>query len=492
MESRDEVAAADGAMVGGGLGVPLGEEVAGTDGEAEAAVGVADLEDGAGFDFALRDEEFEALVLALNDGEQGDGALLDAHLDGEASAHFAVEDFEGTDFRQAFGDGGMAGAVVSHKDDVVGEVDGVVLGEGAAGAEGVEDLHGENVFDLVLAGGGDAARGEHGGAKDDGGDSVFVRRAGCAFVEVGECAELILLNELVERDGGTGGDVELGRRAIGLDVEGLREGCELGGDGGVGDGEAQGGEFVDFEGFDVRAEDGGDRGEVGGDVQHTGVVVAHEAEAGVGEGVGDAGSGDPGVDLLPAGGIVRAGVAEDSVDLVEGDSGALEDVGELGHGAGGAVGEPISRHAGAIGESVEGSVVECGCGLEIKDQHGDFGAADDGQYCRRERVGGDVEDEQVDVFAACGVTDFDGALGGVDETEVDDSVGGGCEAIGHGLDVGLETGFETGELGPVGGEADSEETDAEVRDGAHAKTPALLEWRGVEGLKGDGAEHAGW
>jgi len=124
LESRGKVADADGAMVGGGLCVPLGEEVAGTDGEAEAAVGVADLEDGAGFDFALRDEEFEALVLALNDGEQGDGALLDAHLDGEASAHLAVEDFEGTDFRQAFGDGGMAGAVVSHKDDVVGEVDG--------------------------------------------------------------------------------------------------------------------------------------------------------------------------------------------------------------------------------------------------------------------------------------------------------------------------------------------------------------------------------
>ena len=55
MESRDVVAAADGAMVGRGLGVPQGEEVAGTDGEAETAVGVADLEDGAGFGFALRD-----------------------------------------------------------------------------------------------------------------------------------------------------------------------------------------------------------------------------------------------------------------------------------------------------------------------------------------------------------------------------------------------------------------------------------------------------
>ena len=139
-------------MVGGSLRVPLGEEVAGADGEAEAAVGVADLEDGAGFDFALRDEEFEALVLALNDGEQGDGALLHAHFDGEAAAYLAVEDFQGADFRLAFGDGSVAGAVVSHEDDIIGEVDGVVLGEGAAGAEGVEDLHGEDVFDLVLTG----------------------------------------------------------------------------------------------------------------------------------------------------------------------------------------------------------------------------------------------------------------------------------------------------------------------------------------------------
>ena len=112
---------------------------------------------GPGVGVSFGDEEFESAADVFDDGEQGDGAVLHGHLDGEAAADFAVIDLQRSDLGLALGDAGVAGAVVTHEDDVVVEVDGVVLGEGTAGAEGVHDLHGEDVFDFVLAGDRDAA-----------------------------------------------------------------------------------------------------------------------------------------------------------------------------------------------------------------------------------------------------------------------------------------------------------------------------------------------
>ena len=96
------------------------------------------------------------------------------HLDGEAAAHFAVVDLERPDFDLALRDGHVARAVVAHEDDVVLEIDGVVLGEGAAGAERIHDLHGLRVLDFAFAGDGNSARGEQPGAQDDGADGVFI------------------------------------------------------------------------------------------------------------------------------------------------------------------------------------------------------------------------------------------------------------------------------------------------------------------------------
>ena len=76
------------------------------------------------------------MLAVFDDGEQRDRAVAHGHLDGEPAADFAVIDVERADLGLALGDGDVAGAVVAHEDDVVVEVHGVVLGEGAAGAEG--------------------------------------------------------------------------------------------------------------------------------------------------------------------------------------------------------------------------------------------------------------------------------------------------------------------------------------------------------------------
>src|ERR1700694_1959827 len=115
---------AQGLAGGGDLAVTLLEKGAGADGEAKAAVGVAYLQDGAGFGVALRDQQFEALAVAFcgfDYGQQGDGAGLDAHLDGEAAADLAVEDLQRADLGAAFGDGGVAGGGVAPQDGVVAE-----------------------------------------------------------------------------------------------------------------------------------------------------------------------------------------------------------------------------------------------------------------------------------------------------------------------------------------------------------------------------------
>ena len=58
----------------------------------------------------------------------------------------------------AFGDRDVAGSVVAHQHDVVVEVHRVVLGERAARAEAVHDLHGLGILDFHLAGDRDPSR----------------------------------------------------------------------------------------------------------------------------------------------------------------------------------------------------------------------------------------------------------------------------------------------------------------------------------------------
>ncbi len=101
------------------------------------------------------------------------------------------------------GDGGVTRAVVAHENDVVVEVDSIVLGEGAAAAEQVEHLHGEDVLDLILAGDADTARGEHGCAENDGTHGVFVGGAARALLVVGEHVETLCLDKFVERHSST-------------------------------------------------------------------------------------------------------------------------------------------------------------------------------------------------------------------------------------------------------------------------------------------------
>ena len=122
------MAYAYGAVVSGAMAVPIGYKFSGAGAEFIPAVGIADLEDGAGYRLALGDEQHEFSFLRLfDDGEEGDGAVFYGHFDGEAAAYFSMVYFEGAYFGFSFGDTDMAGAVVSHEDGVVFKIHGIVF-----------------------------------------------------------------------------------------------------------------------------------------------------------------------------------------------------------------------------------------------------------------------------------------------------------------------------------------------------------------------------
>lgn len=144
------------------------------------------------------------------------------------------------------------------------------------------------------------------------------------------------------------------------------------GDGSMADTHLDGEAPADFAVIDM---EGADFGFALGDGDVSGTIMAHEAEAVMEQDIGNAGGIDPGVNLL----VDDRVVLEHACDLVELDTGATEDVGDFRDGAGGAIGEPFTRHAGAVAHAVEGGVVARGGGLQVEDDDGNAGALDHGQ-----------------------------------------------------------------------------------------------------------------
>ncbi len=274
----------------------------------------------------------------------------------------------------------------------------------------------------------------------------------------------MLLDEAVERDGSAGGALQLRGRAVLLDVEVLAEFADALIDLFFAYALAQCAELIHLEHLDVAAEGDGDLRDVGGDVEHAAVVVAEEAEVAIAQDGADLGGGEPFADLGPCCGIV-----EEARDLMKGDSSAREDVGDLRHGTGGAVGKPVAGHAGAVGQAIELGVVDCGAGLQVENENRDSGLLSEQQDSARKRVGGDVEDQEVGVGGAALTAGFARAGGGVDEAERHELYVRGLKLLACAGEIAFELRAQTVELLPVGFETDAAERYAEMRFGRHIR-----------------------
>ena len=228
---------------------------------------------------------------------------------------------------------------MSHEQYVVVEIRGVVFGERAARAEAVHDFHGLGVLDFVFAGYGNAPRRQQAGAEDDRADGVFIFRIPGPLVVVRQRPQLVDLNQAIQCDRGARCAVQLFLRAIGLDVEALAEFRHPFLYFSVGHLPPQRRQFIHFDDFDVSAEIGALLGEVGIDVEHSAVIMAHHAQAIVFHGVSDPRGFHPFRDFIPGNRIVF----QHAGNLEKRDLAAIENIGDLRHRTGLAVGQPFAR-----------------------------------------------------------------------------------------------------------------------------------------------------
>ena len=258
---------------------------------------------------------------------------------------------------------------------------------------------------------------------------------------------------------------QLGRRAVGLNVEGLVEERNAIVDLRLADQGPQVGQLVNLDDLDVTAELGTLLGQVRVDVQHPAIVMAHHAKPIVLHHLGHARGFDPLGDLVPADGVV----IEHPRDLVKGDSRPVEDAGNLGHRACRAIGQPLAGHPGPVAHAIELGVIDRWTGLKIKDNHRHPGPAHHRQHRRRQGIGGRVQEDQVNVRLAEHVAGIEGPLRSVDQAKVDDHDAGMLELVLNLLQVTLEPLLQPWELRPVGVQADAEESDLERSHGGRVR-----------------------
>ena len=164
-----DVADAERDVVGRALLAPALEELGGPVPEAQAAVGVADPERLAGDRLALGRQQLQPPVRGLGAADDRHRPVADLELDAQAGAALAVVELERAQRRLLLGDRDVARPVVAHQHEVLVEVERVVLGVGAAGAEPVEDQLREVGLEVALARGRHAARGQQRVADDQAG-----------------------------------------------------------------------------------------------------------------------------------------------------------------------------------------------------------------------------------------------------------------------------------------------------------------------------------
>jgi len=106
--------------------------------------------------------------------------------------------------------------------------------------------------------------------------------------------------------------------------------------------------------------------------------------------------------LIPAQRIV----VEHAGHLVKGNFQPAQNIGNLRHRAGAAVGKPFTGHRGAIFHGIELRVVDGSSGLQVQQNHRQLSALNDGKNRRRESIRGHVHQQQVEILCSAQMPGF--------------------------------------------------------------------------------------
>ncbi len=365
---------------------------------------------------------------------------------------------EGPHLGLPFRNGDMARTVVSHQDDILIEIHGIILGERSTHTKAVEYFHGLNVLDLVFARHRNAPCGQHGIAKDDGTDGILVIHIAGPHVVISHGTQIMLLDQTIQRHRSASSAFQLGLWAIRLNVENTIKirntclnliPCHI---------PTQGCQFVHLHNFHVATKMGAVLGEIRRDVQHAAVVMPHEPQPVVEHDPRHAGCFNPIIHLIPTGGVV----VKHARDLMKIDPGPIKHTGYLRNGAGCTMCQPLPGHRCSISQPVEMLVIDGWNGLQIQHNDGHARPLDHWQHRRRQRVGCDMEKDQIHILATKSMSSLHGLRGAIDQTQVHHVHSWTLQTLAHYLKITFQTLLEPLELRPIGVQTNAKKTNSNI------------------------------
>ena len=217
---------------------------------------------------------------------------------------------------------------------------------------------------------------------------------------------------------------------------------------------AQGCEFVHFDDLYVSTEGRALQGQIGVHIQHAPVIVPHHAQAIMFHDMSDLCRGQPVRDFVPR----RVVILEHSRDLKERNAGAPENIGDFRRRTRLAPGQPFAGHAAAILDRVERGIIDGPTRRQIQNDDRNLGPTHDRQHGGGQRVGSDVEKEEVHIRLPERVPGLDGFFRGVDHPQIHDLDARAAQPPRYSCTVLIEPGQQTIKLSPIRLEADGKQS----------------------------------
>ena len=262
---------------------------------------------------------------------------------------------------------------MAHLDHVVDEVQGLDLGEGSAGADRLRGQHGDGGPQFVLAGRRDAPGGQQRGAQDHPGAEPFVLLAVQAAVVVGHGVQVEVLHQPVQADRHLSRPRRSPRRSRESSSVKISRARSIR--------SATSASVTASRPVRRRSSNSStstwepkvveQQGQVGGDVEHARIEVAHQPVPGVAQRAARTPAAWTHWPIRPQ----ARSCSQAAGDRPEVDAGAAEDVADLGHRALAAVGQPLA--------GVEGGVVHRSVGCRSITRTGASARWAIGQHHRR-------------------------------------------------------------------------------------------------------------
>ena len=206
------------------------------------------------------------------------------------------------------------------------------------------------------------------------------------------------------------------------------------------------------------AEHGRLLGQVAVDVEHSAVVVSEDADAVCTHARRHARRIDPVGDLLPSFLVLQ--VARDQVIR---NAGAVEHASDFRGRTTLAMLQPHARHHPPVAEPVEGIVVQLGRRLEAEHDQRRPRFLNDRQDRARQGVGGDIEEDQIDLLASEAGGGLSGLVGIVDHSHVDQLRSHALQPLGDDPLASAQTLQEAVKLRPVRLQPDAEQSDPRLK-----------------------------